>query len=129
MKNIRFYLIVVVLVICVMPNGCNPDNESVPFPNWGSLDESGNALIPFPRAQEFSGKIERWALETEYPSQKLLLKITWDGEIVASFHVSSVGKNDIFQTITLENSEYLVTQVHINTDTQSGWVTLTETSQ
>jgi hypothetical protein len=119
------------LVTVLLFGGCTHD-DSVPLP--GSASRSipnntplppGQLSIPFPYREKFSSGMEQWVLERDTAGH-LVLVVSWITQEIAKFPVDSVGINQVTGVITLGGKDYNVINLTLNSDNESGWITIQE---
>ena len=81
-------------------------------------------MIPFPYTDKFpNGDIEQWVLDRD-TTKHFVLKVLYKSKEVATVPVNGVGTNKATGKITLDSKEYSITSITLNSDSQSGNITL-----
>jgi hypothetical protein len=113
--------------------GCAQEKSSFPMPSSAKI--SGNLIkIPFPYIENK----EEWEL-SHNASNLLVIEVSYDGKIVSKFPLEKKikkiislqsGKESIEMiylshgTIQLDSKKYNITNINLNNDNQSGFVSL-----
>jgi hypothetical protein len=98
-------------------SGCGDDNQGLPLPESAKTVSSGTIDIPFP--YETQGG-EQWLLNRS-GSDQFEVQVIYRGKVMATFPVSGMNS---YSTITLAGQQYVVQHIMINSDKNSGIVTL-----
>lgn len=102
----------------LLVTGCGSKNNDLPLPSSVKTISSNTIQVPFPYSESSNG--EQWNFSRDASNRNPVVQVKNGGNIVATFRVN-VSSNPSF---TLGGQKYTVESIRVNSDNESGVVTL-----